>query len=653
MPDDIVKEAMDAFQEASEAENDNRKAYREDIEFALLDKQWPKDIEAQRMQERRPCLTLNKLGPVVRQVVNDARQNRPSTSVRPIDSKSDPETAEVLTGLVRSIESYSNADVAYDTAVLYAVAGGFGYWKINLDYAMNAVSEEDLKAAGPGAFEQDICIKSVPNPLNIYGDPYAIDGDTANWNRAHEVEVLSGEQFKKKYPGAQKTDFGGVEWQSVMEPWRDGDDVQVAAYWKREEAIKRAFLVQMPDEEPIIAFEEDIPALQAQGAQVAEMQPREVKTYKVRQHMVSGVEELSSIVWPGAYIPIVSVMGDEVNLEGKRYLRSLIRPARDAQKNFNYWRTTVTEAVALAPRVPYIGPKGAFETDAAKWQTANSQSHSFIEYDGPQKPERQANMSLPTGMMQEALSAADDIKAITGIYDASLGARSNETSGKAIMARQREGDVSTFHFIDNLTRGIRHSGRIIVDLIPKVYSTERIIRILGEDGSSKDVPLNQPFEDQSGVMRLHDVRTGRYDVSVKAGPSFTSRREEAATQMIELLRAYPDAAPIIGDLLAKNLDWPGADEIAKRLEAMLPPEARGEQQQGIDPAMQQQMQQMGEALQQMQQELAAAKNDTALKAKELDIKAFEAETDRMEAVHKMTQPTELPQEAPPSQRQAA
>jgi hypothetical protein len=315
-----------------------------------------------------------------------------------------------------------------------------------------------------------------------------------------------------------------------------------------------------------------------------------------------------------------------VNLEGKRHFRSLIRDAKDAQQKYNYWSTQATELVALAPKVPFIGPKGAFKSDANKWSTANSQSHAYIEYDGQTAPQRQMGPQIPSGMLQEALTASDEIKAITGIYDASLGARSNETSGVAINARKMEGDVATFHFIDNLTRAIRHSGRIMVDLIPKVYSTPRMIRIMGEDGTSEERKINEPYEDIKGHLRLHDVRTGRYDVTVKAGPGFTTKREEAAAQMMELVRSFPDAAPVIGDLLAKNLDWPGADEIAKRLEKMLPPNIRDEGE--IPPEIQQQMQQMDEAIKQLQAALMEAQNEKDLKSREVAVKEYSAVTAR-------------------------
>lgn len=251
---------------------------------------------------------------------------------------------------------------------------------------------------------------------------------------------------------------------------------------------------------------------------------------------------------------------------------------------FNYWRSTATELVALAPKTPWIGRKGTFDSDAENWATANTASHAYLEYDG-EAPQRIPLDSGPAaGALQEALNAADDMKAIMGIYDASLGARSNETSGKAIMARQREGDVATFHFIDNLSRAIRHTGRVLIDLIPKLYTSERIIRIIGEDGVQKSVTINanepQPQRDQAGqpvmdaqgnpLAGVYNLTSGKYDLTVTTGPSFTTRREEAAYQMTEFVRAYPDAAPVIGDILARNLDWPGSEEIAERLKKINP-----------------------------------------------------------------------------------
>lgn len=652
MADDILKDALEAFRLAEESEQENRADALEDIRFSRLNEQWPEAVKQQRELEGRPCLTINKLQPLIRQVVNDSRQNRPSIKVHPADSKADPETAEVMSGLIRNIEQSSDADIAYDTAIDSAVTSGFGYWRINLDYAMGAISEDELSSVGAAAFEQDIRVRRIANPFTVFGDPYSQQADSSDWNQAHIVETLTRDQFKAKYPGAQETDFDSKQWTDCGAPWKDGETVQIAEFWKREQQVKQAVAIQLGDEnssEPVVMyveeFEKQRALIEAAGGYLIG-RPRTVKCYKVRQHIVSGAEVLETVDWAGSYIPIVPVYGDEVNVEGKRYFRSLIRDAKDAQRMFNYWRTTGTELVALAPRAPYIGKKGAFNTDAAKWATANTSSHPYMEYDGAEAPQRQPFTGVPAGMLQEALNAADDIKAITGIYDASLGARSNETSGKAIMARQREGDISTFHFIDNLTRAIRHTGRIMIDLIPKVYSTERIIRILGEDGTPEAIKINadkpemEGADDAKEVMRIHDLRTGRYDLTVTSGPSFTTRREEAATQMIELIRSYPDAAPIIGDLLAKNLDWPGADEIAKRLEKMLPPEARDTEGQ-LPPEVQQQLQEMGQAIQELGQRLHEAEAKREIETRKLDIEEYKAETERMTAVAPAMDPNEI------------
>lgn len=623
MKDDaIIKAAREFFTRSESCESDNRKTWREDVRFARLGEQWPTAIRARREAEGRPCMTINKLGPVIRQVVNDARQNRPSIKVMPQDSNADPETAEVMTGLIRNIEQSSNADVAYDTAIDNAVSGGFGYWRVNLDYA-NDVALDNLDRYGPEAFEQDICIKRVTNPLAVYGDPDSTCADSSDWMQALVLDKMSEARFARKYPKAKKSGFDSGEWAQVPDGWKTDKEITVAEYWVREEVSVAVVAVQLADiPDPatgevsmggivtmrIDDFEKQVRAGTLMGEQIG--QPRNVKSYKVTQYIVTALEVLERNDWPGTYIPIIPVYGDEVTLDGKRFFRSLISDSRGAQEQHNFWITSATEMVALAPRMPYIGPRGAFKD--ARWQSINNATHPFVEYDGAVKPERQPLPALPSSDLQMALTASDAIKATTGIYDASLGARSNETSGRAIMARQREGDVSTFHFIDNLARAIRHTGKILLDLIPKVYSTARVVRIIGPDGAPSNATINQQYLVQSdtgqAVVRMHDFKAGRYDLAVSTGPSFTTKREEAASQMIELIRAYPAAAPIIGDLLAKNLDWPGADEIAERLKRMLDMQTGQQQPQGPSPADQAKMQ---------------------IEGGKLQVQQFEAETDRM------------------------
>jgi hypothetical protein len=631
--DDLLLQGREAFEKCQDAEQDNRREALDDIRFSRLGEQWPDAILKQREITKRPCLTINKMPAFIRQVVNDARQNKPSIKVHPVDSGADVHTADVINGLIRNIEYTSNADVAYDTAIEASVSGGFGYWRIGMDYAYD------------DTFEMDLTIERVANQFAVYGDPNSMAADSSDWNVAFVIDRVLKTEYKSRYKDKKNADgndmcvdFDSDAW-TKADSWVEDDAILIAEWWRREEVEKE--IVKLSNG---IVYEteklKNDPGLSdiALGLETGMLQivgePRTTKSHKVTQVIMTGADVIEINEWPGKYIPIVPVYGDEIVIEGKRYFRSLIHNAKDAQRMFNYWRTTSTELVALAPRVPFIGKKGAFDHDAERWATANSESHSYLEYEGAEAPQRQPlDVGPAGGALQEALNASDDMKTIIGLYDASLGARSNETSGKAIMARQREGDVATFHFIDNLSRAIRHTGRILIDLIPKVYTGERVVRVLGEDGSPRSVTINsqepqpvtkadgQPEMDKTGqaIMSLHDIAAGKYDLTVTSGPSFTTRREEAAAQMTELVRAFPQAAPFVADIMAKNFDWPGADEIAKRFEAMNPMN----QQQQIPPEVQKALQEMQSAIAKLQGE------NKDLKAGN-NIKMFEAQTKRMD-----------------------
>lgn len=663
--DSELEDAKEAFARAKDAWSENYELAIEDFRFARLGEQWPEKIRKQREEDVRPCLTINKLAPMIRQVVNDARQNKPAIAVHPADDAADPETAEVFNGLIRNIERNSDADVAYDTAIDHSATGGFGFFKINTRYARD------------DGFEQDIVIEACPNAFAICPDPDSTAADSSDWNSAWELEGLTKRQFERRFAGAEAVSFDGTGLGSKSAA--GGDLVQIAYEWVREETVREIVaLSPLP-----LGLEGDLAEMAARaGALMGESlvvdvdifeknrdlfaalgvtvigEPRGVPSYKVEQRIWSGAERLKTIKWAGKFIPIVPVYGEDLNIEGRRHLAGMVRAARDAQQMFNFWRTASTELVALAPKTPFIGPVGAFTTDAAKWATANTQSHAYIEFDTVDAdgnpislpPQRQPFSGVPAGALQEALNASDDIKSILGMYDASLGARSNETSGRAIMARQREGDVSTFNYIDNLSRAIRHAGRILLDLIPKVYSTPRMQRILGPDDSVYTVRIAPKDQREAEMQRLqgqeapqepseakpnkfagvYALDAGKYDLTVTAGPSFTSRREEAATQMIELIRAYPAVAPIIGDLLAKNLDWPGADEIAERLRSMLPAQLQGENPEAE--AAKAQMQKMAQIIGQLRGELEAARADKSIDFRKVEIDAYEAETGRLNAI---------------------
>jgi hypothetical protein len=641
---DILAKAKADFAECQKDPAQNREAYEEDMRFVRLLEQWPQEILT--LRKGRPMLVFDRLGQAIRQVVNDSRQNKPSIKTHPVDSEADVKTAEVLDGLIRNVEYSSNADVAYDTSVDCAVGGGFGYFRIGADYARD------------DTFEMDLSIERIPNPLCVYPDPNSQAADSSDWNKAFVVSHLTKEDYENQYGDAEKINWNDDAWKG----WIDDEGVIVAEYWTREEYEKtivktadgRTFDKAALTEDPDLAT-----ALEAGLIVIAA--ERVTKCYRVTQHFCSGAKVLKTSPWPGRYIPIIPVYGDEFWVDGKRYLRSLIHGAKDAQTMFNVMRSVSVELYGKSPKVPWLVEDGAIpEDEVEKWNTANSADHPFLLYaKGAQVPQRTPLDPGPAvGAMNEAMAAADDIKAITGIYDASLGARSNETSGKAIMARQREGDTSTFHFIDNLRRAIRHAGRVLIDLIPHYYDMERVIRVIGEDGKEEAVKINQQFpqvDPKTGqpmqqpvmgpdgqpqvdpvtgqplmqpVLAMHDLTTGKYDVTVSSGPSFTTRREEAAYSMTEALRAFPAGADIIMPELAKNLDWPGADKIAEKLEQ----KAAG----AIPPQVQQKIQEGMAELEKLRAENAQLKQDQQAKMADIqsdaEIAKFEAELDAQTAL---------------------
>tara|TARA_R110001592_G_scaffold6911_4_gene38163 strand:+ start:58 stop:2010 length:1953 start_codon:yes stop_codon:yes gene_type:complete len=623
--EDKLKDIREAFKVCEEAEAENRHQAMDDLEFGRQGIQWPEEVKRQRERDRRPCLTVNRMPTFIRQIVNDARMNKPAIKVHPVDSNADVETAKVLNGLIRQIEVSSSADAAYSTAIDDAVSMGFGYFRVDIDFARD------------DTFERDIKIDRIMNPFSVYRDPRSTAVDSSDWNMCFVTELLTHDEFEASYPNAEKTDFESQSFEQRDNLWYTSDTVRVAEYWSREEVDREIIL--MTDGQILDAdvFETQRDIMEMSG--IMPVQSRMTKTMKVKQCVVTGSEILSEIEWSGKYIPIVPVYGEEVVVGENRNFHSLIHFAKDSQQMYNFWRTAAAELVALAPKAPWIGPVGAFNTDQAKWATANSTNHAFLEYDGGQAPQRQPFAGVPAGAIQEALNSSDDMKSVIGMFE-NVGNMGQEVSAKALAASQRRGDIGTYHFVDNLSRAIRHAGRIIVDLIPSVYTEARVLRILGDDDAPQTAMVNQMTQMEGDPEpRIYDLTTGKYDVVVKLGPSFTTQRQEAADQMMLLVQQFPQAAPIIGDLIAKNLDWPGAEEMAERLQKMLPSAL-----QGADPEKEQMKAQLTEAtaiIQQLQADrtIFEQKNqidasELALKAEKIVVDKYRAETDRMEGIAK-------------------
>jgi hypothetical protein len=438
----------------------------------------------------------------------------------------------------------------------------------------------------------------------VYFDPHVQEADGSDARYCFIVDDMPVDEYKAQYGDSE---LAGWETYSALgdrgvTDWISEETIRIAEYMYVE--TKTRTLCLMPDGQTL--FEDEYEGSKEQAVKCREVQQKVINWCKI-----NGTEILEKKSWPGKWIPVVPVYGDEIILDGERQLISMIRYAKDAQRAYNYWSSSETETIALAPRAPFIGVEGQFEGHETKWRDANSRNFPYLEYKqkliGGQPappPMRQVYEPPIQAISMARMQAADDLKATMGMFDASLGAQGNETSGKAILARQREGDVANFHLIDNLSRAMKHLGRILLDLIPKIYDTARVIRIIGLDEEQKTVRINQPSGDvdDEGLEKIYDLSVGKYDVSVTVGPSFASKRQEAAESMMQLTQSYPALMQVAGDLMVRNMDWPGAEEISQRLKMLLPPEIKqqedqqGQPQQQIPPAVLQQFMSQNEQL---------------------------------------------------------
>lgn len=601
----LVDLAKKRFQIAADSEADIRKEALEDLRFFAGD-QWPDEIRRAREKDGRPCLTINMMPMYTRTITNEQRQNRPSVQVNPVDDDADPKTAEIIQGIMRHIEYESGADAAYDTAFQYAAISSFGYWRVITEYS------------GPMSFEQDIKIRRIRNPFTVYFDPNCKEPDYSDAVFAFIIETLGKDEYKSQYPKSKMSDGTFDDWQSIGDGgWSDKDTCRVVEYFYKESVDKT--IVLLSDGSTIL--KEYIPeGGLPKGIKVTK--ERKTKIDVVKWVKMNGVEVLEETDWAGRWIPIVPVLGEELDVDGKRILQGIVRNARDPQKQYNFMASATTETIALAPKAPFIAAEGQIEGHETEWQTANIKNQSVLTYKNVSStngqalgaPQRQTFEPAIQATTMAMMQSAQDLKNTTGIQEAELGAPSNEKSGKAILARQQQSQGANFHFADNLSRSMRHNGRIILDLIPKIYDTERVIRIIGDDGTQSTVKIGQPNpqaqQQQQEVEKIYDISVGKYDVTISSGPSFQTKRQEAVESQMQLISALPQVAPLILDIVVGNMDWPEADKLAKRLKTALPPQVaqadNEDEDAAIPPAVQQQLAQLLDQNQQLSQHLQSA-----------------------------------------------
>lgn len=614
--DPRIQEAIEFLKLANDADTMNRQEALEDLKFGGGD-QWPVELQNSRNLESRPVITVNKVDNYCRQVSNQQRQQRPRIKVHATNTHEDMLDAQTIGGIIRHIEVNSNADYAYDNAFDYAVRMGWGFIRVRTDY----VSED--------SFDQEIYIDPVDNPFTVYYDPNSVAPDGSDCERCLITTMVAKEQFRKMYPEA---DDGGTSFTQrgtgdSQSEWITKEDIRLAEYYYTVK--EKATLYLLSDGSATFADDKDFfQRLDNYGITVVDKRDSYKKSIKYCK--MTAIEILEERDWAGKYIPVVPVYGRHLVVGDKRKKFGMIRYAKDPQRMYNFWQTSITEGVALAPKAKWLLAEGQDEGHENDWANANIKSFPLLRYkqtdiDGRPAPPPQRLQPEPpqAGVMAAAAGVNDDIKSIMGIFDpAQLG--QGNISGKALNGQQQQVDLTNFDYYDNLTRSIAHIGKICLDLIPKIYDTERVMRIIGDDGKPELLTINQ--RDSVGRV-LNDVTVGQYDVVMETGPGYNSKRQEAVDNMLPLLSAAPELMQVAGDLVFRNMDWPGADIIADRL-AAANPMAQIDDKSKVPPQVQMQLAMSQKQIQELTQ---------ALQAKELLLKQrMDVEQLRQEAETKRT-----------------
>ena len=619
--EDILSTARERFRLCEDAESLIRKDALDDLRMCAGD-QWNSQDRQSRENigpGRRPCLSINKLIGPLNMAANEARMNQAGIKVYPVDSATDPDTADVIEGMIRHIESVCKADEVYETALEQSCAGSFGYFRVTTRYC------------GPKSFDQELRIERILDPFSVYIDPYAKEADKSDMKFAFEIEIIPKDEYKEDYPKSEVTNLNFYEgFINPVPNWITDSGVRIARYWTVDTKKRTLRLVEWPDGKRTPQYTDEIPDELPAGLKYVtgpDGKPveRETEERQVRWRKINGVEILDEGEWQGQWIPILVVLGKEMYIEGQRKIFSLVRFAKDPQRLYNFYRSSEAETVLVGSKAPWIGVKGIFKDP--RWVNANTIPYSYLEYEpldiaGNPAPPPQRNVFEPPiqALSLGAAQASDDIKATTGIFDASLGAQGNETSGIAIRQRQSQAGLANAHFIDNLNRAIRQCGVILTDLIPKIYDTAREVRILGEDKAQQIVKVNQQFRDWNGDVKCYDLTSGQYDVVASVGPTSATQRQETWDTLTQLAQAYPQLVQIAGDIMFENADFAGADKIADRLRKTLPPglaDQPGNEKQQLqmmaqkDQQSQQMIQQLTQALQNAQQAIDTKQVESA------------------------------------------
>jgi hypothetical protein len=577
----------------------------------------------------RPTLTINKLPKFLRSVTGDQRKSRPSVKVRPVDSSADPQIAEIYEGHIRNIEYVSGASYAYDSAFKHATSCGFpGYWRILTDYTSD------------DSFEQDITLAPMRNHFCVYMDHSCVPYQGKE-QFAFVVETVSKAEFEAKYPDVDLLQFADGAQGDELSNWFDDDGIRVAEYFYKEPCTK--VLLQLETGEVVeetkklkqFISPDRKSLLTPQGEPVAIVKERTVQSHKIMWAKICGLEKPleGPQVWAGKYIPIIPVMPEEFILDGKTVWKGIVRDARDSQRQYNYAASANIETVALSPKSPLMIGKSQLEGNEAQWRTAHSTPYPYLVYNDESGntsiPQRVSPVQQQPGLIITMQQATADLEDTMGIFRAALGAPSNEKSGVALRERKESSDVGTYEYHDNLSRAISWSYRVLIDLIPRIYDTERGLRLMNPDDIEAFAEINKEIIGHDGAKTIiNDITVGKYDIVATLGPAYATQRQEGQQILSDILTAVapvaPQTVPVILPRLFKLMDFPEAIEITKELRAVFGQDEDGKpQDKGPDP-MQQKQEAMAEQMFDLEKRLKEAEIAKTETASMLDLAKAEA-----------------------------
>ena len=651
--DRVVAEAKQRFKRCVDFEAVTRERALSDLKFVCADPdngwQWPDEMLSSRDLDGKISLTLNKTRVHCLQIENEQRKNKVGVNIRPTGGGATYDAAQIFEGIVRHIEYISRAQTAYMTAARFQIRTGIGYVRLITDYV------------GPDTFDQDIYIRRVKDPSTVYLDPDINDEDGSDATFGFVYDDMPKEEYRIKHPEHLDVATQSALGDGLETGWIGEHHVRVCEYFRKR--TRKDYLIQAINPETgeeVRGRKSKLPK-EVWDALDASMDKkvREIEEPVVEWFTIAGSKVIDSRDWLGSYIPIARCVGEETVVEKQLDRKGHVRPMKDAQRQLNYWASATTQSIATQPLQPWVLDPESIEEFETLWATANRRQHAYLPYKAWDdqgralpKPERVQPPIVPEALIRGRQMSESDLMMVTGQYQAQLGENENAKSGRAISERQAQGDNATYHFNDGLAGMVRFVGRMLVDLIPKVYDTARVIKILAEDDTETEIQVDplakQPYSDDgkdaegAAVNVIFNPSVGTYDVEADIGPDYATKRQEAFNALTQLMGANKELVNVAGDLLMKVCDFPMADELAQRLKRMVPPQALGlappPQLQAQIAQLTQQNAQLSNVVTELTKKIAEDAIAIKSKAERRDIEtykagvqAYEAETKRMEA----------------------